>query len=97
LKPPAKRREKTPGAPRNESGFPFRLSVDGDKVFIVAELPGIREEKIRLDLGEGTLIISAVDGERSMKRRISLPWVARLAAKKFGKGILELTLERSGR
>jgi HSP20 family molecular chaperone IbpA len=84
MKPPVKRRGKTPGAPGKETEFPFRLSVDGDRAFVVADLSGTSEEKISLDLGKGTLIISAVNGATRLKRR-------------FAKGILELTLERSDR
>ena len=73
----------------------FRLSVDGDRIFILADLPGISDEKIRLDLEARTLVISAKDGDTLYRKKISLPWEARLGKKKFRKGILELTLERS--
>jgi len=80
-----------------ESEIPFRLSADGDCVHIVAELPGIGEEKIRLDLEDNTLIISAIEKECRYKKSIALPWKARLGTKRFRQGVLELTLERSGR
>ncbi len=73
----------------------FRLSVDGDRIYILADLPGISDEKIRLDLEAQTLIITAADGDTLYRKKISLPWTARLGKKKFRKGILELTLEKS--
>jgi len=73
----------------------FRLSVDEDRIFILADLPGITDEKIRLDLEGTTLVISAADGNTLYRKKISLPWEARLGKKKFRKGILELTLEKS--
>jgi HSP20 family molecular chaperone IbpA len=77
------------------SAFPFRLSVDGDRIQVTAELPGISGEKIRLDLETNTLLISATDGETRYKKKISLPWEARLGKKRFRKGVLELTLEKT--
>ena len=73
----------------------FRLSVDEDRIFIVADLQGISDEKIRLDLEGKTIVISAADGDTRYRKKISLPWEARLGKKKFRKGILELTLEKS--
>lgn len=85
------------GTGGEESSFPCRLSVDGDCLRIVAELPGISEEKIRLDLDETTLIISADDRDRAFRMPVTLPWAARLGVKKFRKGVIELTMERCHR
>ena len=83
--------------PAGKTGeLPFRLSVDGDRIHVLAELPGITDEKIMLDLEGLTLVISAVDGDTRYKKKISLPWEARLGKKRFRKGVLELTLEKSG-
>lgn len=79
-----------------ESGFPYRLSYDGGWARITADLLGIGEEKVRLDLDGNTIIISATDRDRQVKTSIDLPWEAHLASKKFGSGVLNLTLERSG-
>jgi len=75
--------------------FPFRLSVEGDRIHVLAELAGITEERIRLDLEATTLLISATDGDRWYKKKISLPWEAKLGKKRFRKGVLELTLEKA--
>jgi HSP20 family molecular chaperone IbpA len=77
------------------SAVPFRLSVDGDRIQIIAELTKISGEKIMLDLEGTTLVISATDGETRYKKKISLPWEARLGKKRFRKGVLELTLEKA--
>ena len=90
-------KKKRGGSGREEMGFPCRVSTDGDSLRIVAELPGISEEKIRLDLDETTLIISVDDRNRQYRMPVTLPWAARLGAKKFRKGVLELTMERCRR
>jgi HSP20 family molecular chaperone IbpA len=78
----------------DDSEFPYRLSRDGDRVHLVAELAGIREEHIRLDLERTTLIISAATREKQYRKEIALPWKVRLGTKRFRRGILELTLEK---
>jgi len=80
---------------RKDGGFPSTLSVDGDRIQVIAELPMISEEKIRLDLETTLLVISATNGDKQYKKKISLPWEARLGKKRFRKGILELTLEKA--
>jgi HSP20 family molecular chaperone IbpA len=80
-----------------KNGFPYSLSIDGDLLRIVTELPGISEEKIRLDIDGTTLTISADDRGRQLKTCIALPWQARLGTKRCRKGVLELTLEKYGR
>jgi HSP20 family molecular chaperone IbpA len=93
----AMRKEKGTGAsPGEETGIPYRLIPDGDRIRIIADLPGVSEEWIRLDLEKKTLFISVTNRERSHRVSITLPFVARLGTKKFSKGVLELTLERSG-
>ncbi|MDD1661342.1 MAG: Hsp20/alpha crystallin family protein [Methanomicrobiales archaeon] len=81
-----------PASKRSE--LPFKLSIEGDRIHVLAELAGITEEKIRLDLEATTLVISATDGERRYTKKIPLPWEAKLGRKRFRKGVLELTLEK---
>jgi HSP20 family molecular chaperone IbpA len=78
----------------DEGEFPYRLSRDGDRVNLVAELAGIREEEIRLDLERTVLTVSAANREKQYRKEIALPWKARLGTKRFRRGILELTLEK---
>jgi HSP20 family molecular chaperone IbpA len=44
-----------------------------DEVRVLAELPGISEDQVRLDVEEGALRISASDGARNFVGRASLP------------------------
>ncbi|HXW98432.1 MAG TPA: Hsp20/alpha crystallin family protein [Methanomicrobiales archaeon] len=81
-----------PGGKRREK--PFRVSVDGDRAVVVGELHGVPEGDIRLDLEARTLVISLKGS--GFRRKVSLPWEARLGNKRFRKGILEITLERLG-
>ncbi|HTY51727.1 MAG TPA: hypothetical protein VMB35_00855 [Methanomicrobiales archaeon] len=46
--------------------------ADGE-VLVLAELPGISEEHVRLDLEPGGLRVSATDGERQFVGRAELP------------------------
>jgi HSP20 family molecular chaperone IbpA len=96
MNPPVKEKGKTGDAPGKEGAFPYRLSFDGNRAHIIADLTGVGEEKIRLDLEKATLVISTTDGE-CKQVGIVLPWAATLATKRFRKGILELTLEKTGR
>ena len=71
-----------------------RTALEGTRFTILAEIPDMAEEKIRIDIDEHTVYISADEGERRYRREIILPWRARFAGKRFRKGNLELTLER---
>ena len=84
-------------SPEGETRIPYRLIPDGDRIRVIADLPGVSEERIRLDLEDETLVISADTGERRFRMDIPLPFEAGLGTKKFSKGVLEITLERSGR
>jgi HSP20 family molecular chaperone IbpA len=81
-------------AGKNEDDLPVRISVEGDRIHVLAELQGIREEHLKIDLDPATLVISA-DGQSRIMKMVSLPWEARLGQKRFRNGVLELTLERS--
>lgn len=71
-----------------------RTRWEGDRFSIVAELPEMAEEKIRIDLERTILVISAATPERRYRKEIPLPWRARFPRKKFHDGILELSLEK---
>ena len=78
-----------------EAGFPYRLSTEGDTIRVTVELPGIREEMIRLDLDKKVLIVSVDGNGRVLRKSIALPWKARLGTKQFRKGVLELLLGKA--
>jgi HSP20 family protein len=67
---------------------------EGTTLRVIAEMPGIDEEQIVLDLQESTLFISASDKRRTFQKEVLLPCEARLLKQRFQNGILELTLEK---
>ncbi|MDD1670051.1 MAG: hypothetical protein LUQ67_01860 [Methanomicrobiales archaeon] len=92
------------------AGFPFgqagpgaggtvepRIEVheDDEEIRVLGELPGITEDQVRLDLGDGVLRISATDGSRNYLGRAELPPVdpASLAAS-CRHGVLEVRFRR---
>ena len=78
----------------SRDGFTCRQSVEENGILITADLPGIDEEMIQIDLDEDILTISLNGwGDRSRKE-IVLPWEANLGKKLFRNGVLELHLER---
>ena len=71
------------------------LFDEGTTIRVIAEMPGIDEEKIALDLQGSTLLISASDKRRTFQKEVSLPCEARLEKQRFQNGVLELTLEKT--
>jgi HSP20 family molecular chaperone IbpA len=71
------------------------LFDEGDYLRIIAELPGLSEEKIRITLEKTTLTISASEKGRHYRKKILLPCDAILDKKRYQNGILELTLEKT--
>ena len=71
------------------------LFDEGDTIRVIAEMPGIDEEKIVLDLRGSTLLISASDKRRTFQKEVLLPCEARLEKQRFQNGVLELTLEKT--
>ncbi|MCK4389569.1 MAG: Hsp20/alpha crystallin family protein [Desulfobacterales bacterium] len=64
------------------------------KMRVIAELPGLNEKDIRLDLNEDTLTISASRGKRSYYKNVRLPRVCgNIIGKMYNTGILEVTLD----
>jgi len=73
-----------------DRGFPCQVSENGEGIRVLAELPGVNEEMIRIDL-EGKILIISTDGrENRYRKALSLPWEAKLGRKQFRDGILEL-------
>jgi HSP20 family molecular chaperone IbpA len=71
------------------------ISDDGMYLTIVAKLPGIREEGIRIYLENATLIISAAEGSTKYRKEMHVPPEANLSRKRFRDETLEITLENS--
>jgi HSP20 family molecular chaperone IbpA len=70
------------------------LRDEGKFIHISMELPGIGEEKIRIDLDKTIITIVASDSSRQYKKVIFLPVEVIFARKKFSDGVLFLTLEK---
>jgi len=72
------------------------LFDEGKFLRIVTELPGISEEKIKIELENisTSLTIIATDTVKQYKKVIVIPHEVRFCKKRFSDGILELTLEK---
>jgi HSP20 family molecular chaperone IbpA len=71
------------------------LQDEGKFLRIIAELPGISEEKIRIDLEKTSVTIVASDTVKQFKKVITVPCEVRFSRKRFSDGILELILEKT--
>jgi HSP20 family molecular chaperone IbpA len=74
------------------------LRDEGNLIYIVTKLPGIAEEKIRIDIDlEKTMItIVAADTTKLYKKVITLPGNVVFSNKRFSDGELYLIVERKG-
>jgi len=73
--------------------------VDDGKFFrIITELPGIAEEKIKIDLENHSTAVTIIasDSTFQYKKVINIPCEVRFSKKRFSEGVLELTLEKDG-
>jgi HSP20 family molecular chaperone IbpA len=71
------------------------LLDEGKFLRIIAELPGVFEEKIRIDLEKTSVTIVASDTVKQFKKVITVPCEVRFSRKRFSDGILELILEKT--
>jgi HSP20 family molecular chaperone IbpA len=73
------------------------LMDDGRFLRIVSELPGIAEEKIKIDLepASTSITIAAADSVKQYIKVITIPCEVRIHKKRFFDGVLELTLEKT--
>ena len=77
---------------------PVTTVIDEGKFLrILTELPGIEEQKIKIDLeNQSTSVtIVAVNTVKQFKKVITIPCEVRFSKKKFYEGVLELTLEKN--
>jgi HSP20 family molecular chaperone IbpA len=72
------------------------LHNEGKFIHIVSKLPGISEEKIKIDidLEKTTITIVAADTTKIFKKIISLPGDVIFSKKRFSDGELHLTVEK---
>ena len=77
---------------------PATTMIDEGKFLrILTELPGVAEEKIKIDLENSStsLTIIATDTVKQYKKVITIPCEVRFSKKRFSDGVLELTLEKN--
>jgi HSP20 family molecular chaperone IbpA len=74
------------------------LHDEGKFIHIVTELPGMTEEKIRIeiDLEKTTVTIIAADSGKRYEKVIILPGEVVFSKKRFSDGALHLTMEKKG-
>jgi HSP20 family molecular chaperone IbpA len=74
------------------------LIDEGKFLRILTKLPGIAEEKIKIDLENNatSVTIIASDHVNQYKKVITIPSEVRFSKKRFSDGVLELTLEKTG-
>jgi HSP20 family protein len=90
--------KKTPKGPTvEEEREPITDVFDEeDEIHIYAEIPGVKEEDIKLDLREDILDISAQSGERKYHKEVLLPGKvkAETLASSYKNGILEVRMAK---
>lgn len=70
---------------------------EGKFLRIRTELPGVSEERIKIDLeNQSTSVtIVAMNTVQQFKKVITIPCEVRFSKKRFSDGVLELTLEKN--
>jgi HSP20 family molecular chaperone IbpA len=73
------------------------LLDEGKFLRIITELPGIAEEKIKINLENRSTLITIIVSDNAIpyKKVISIPCEVRFCKKRFSDGVLELTLEKT--
>jgi HSP20 family protein len=90
--------KKTPEGPKvNEEREPITDIFDEkNELVIIAEMPGIEETDLKIDLKEDILEISAVSKSRTYRKEMLLPVKAgkQSLRHKFTNGILEIRIKK---
>ncbi len=69
---------------------------EGDHIKLIAELPGVSEEDIRVDVERRKIILDATSKERRYRKTIELPCDVKDIKKRYKNGILELEAVKNG-
>lgn len=81
-----------PALPRSTGEPVAEIHHIGDETMVIAELPGITEESVRLDMKGTTLVIDAGDADNHYHTTAEVPGVDPATMKKSLKnGVLEVT------
>ncbi|MCK9220335.1 MAG: Hsp20/alpha crystallin family protein [Bacteroidales bacterium] len=90
--------KKTPEGPKvDEEREPITdIFNEKDEIVIIAEMPGIDENDIKIDLKEDILEISAVSKSRTYRKELLLPVkvIKHNLSHKFTNGILEIRIKK---
>jgi len=90
--------KKTPEGPKvDEEREPITDIFDEkDEIVVIAEMPGIEENDIKIDLKEDILDIAAVSTSRTYRKEILLPVKVLQSnlSRKFTNGILEIRIKK---
>jgi HSP20 family molecular chaperone IbpA len=78
------------------AGLPLDLFDEGDRVFVVADLGGAREEDIALEVSKDRLIVSVERSEERFREEIALPAevIPSTLTRTYTNGVLALSLEK---
>ncbi len=89
---------KTPEGPKvDEEREPITDIFDEEnEIVVIAEMPGIEQDVIKIDLKEDILEISAVSKTRTYRKELLLPIKATMQdlSQKFTNGILEIRIKK---
>jgi len=90
--------KKTPEGPKvDEEREPITDIFDEkDEIVVIAEMPGIEENDLKIDLKEDILEISAISKNRTYRKELLLPVkaVSQNLTHKFKNGILEIRIKK---
>lgn len=84
------------GAIARESREPLVDIMEGsDELKIIAELPGVQKEDIKLKTTDRTILITAGNGEYKYQKKLALPRAVQpeTAKARYNNGVLEVTLK----
>jgi len=80
---------------KNKSDFPVDVFEGERKIRLIAELPGINEEDIKIDLNENVLVVFAYGKDRTYYKNIELPSPSEnIIGRLYNSGFLEIILEK---
>jgi HSP20 family molecular chaperone IbpA len=78
---------------------PVTILDEGKFLRILTELPGVAEEKIKINLENTStsVTIVATDTVVKYKKVITIPCEVKFSKKRFSDGVLEIVLEKNGK
>ena len=78
------------------AGLPLDLFDEGDRVFVVADLGGVREEDIALEVSKDRLIVSVEGPEERLRGEVALPAQVNTdtLTRSYTNGVLAVALEK---